>query len=81
MTEAFLFGGISSAKVSEPSSRQKKCLLCTTNVENLEILSKCARIPPSFAGGMNGLTLPLEGGGEGGGDSFWLRLRRSASLR
>ncbi len=32
-------------------------------VIGLKSLSKCARIPPSFAGGMNGLPSPL--GGEG----------------
>jgi len=32
-------------------------------VKRNHFLSKCARIPPSFAGGMNGLPSPL--GGEG----------------
>ena len=40
----------------------KRLELCTTHVQFLEILLSKKHPPP--------LTLPLEGGGEGGGDSF-----------
>ena len=41
------------------------CVLCTTHVQFLKFLLSKKHPPPT-------LTLPLEGGGEGGGDSFWV---------
>jgi hypothetical protein len=36
-------------------------ILMNAKVKRNDFLSKCARIPPSFAGGMNGLPSPLGG--------------------
>jgi hypothetical protein len=51
MTEAFLFGGISSAKVSEPSSRQKNVFSVLLTWKISKFYQNVPEYPPALLGG------------------------------